>query len=152
MSHCFLINKSHKKGVQILRKFYSEVELVDLYSILNLYFLEIDVRKKCPWGKKWISAITKHQIIDLFKLRQNNSFQNRIKFSSQLETESQDEKRREVRFRYPWVLNSVPSLTSCVILASFQANKPQFLFNVLTFFKEHVYQVSNIVIQYKIGI
>ena len=46
MSHCFLINKSHKKGSTDLKKIlFTKVELVDLYSIPNLYFLEIGVRK-----------------------------------------------------------------------------------------------------------
>lgn len=46
MSCCFLINKRHKKGSIDLKKIlFTKVELVDLYSILNLYFLEIGVRK-----------------------------------------------------------------------------------------------------------
>lgn len=46
MNCCFLINKSHKKGSIDLKKILlTKVQLIDLYSILNLYFLEINVRK-----------------------------------------------------------------------------------------------------------
>lgn len=54
MNHCLLINKSRKKGSVDLKKFYS-LELVDLYSSLNLYCLEIDVRKMSTGKEMGIS-------------------------------------------------------------------------------------------------
>lgn len=45
MIRCFLINKSHTKGsIDLKEIIFIEVDLVDLYSILNLYFLEMNVK------------------------------------------------------------------------------------------------------------
>lgn len=69
MSHCLLINKSHKKGSIDLKKFYS-LKWSKLIYILALISSSLKLMSgKYPWEKKWVSATTNHHIIEPFKMK-----------------------------------------------------------------------------------